>query len=141
MSDVHTVLNDKQKKAVRSLQGQRAQETQNITTRHSVISQTGLSDQDYDHLLHYLVNQKAVDIFVADDGVYAADFAVEPGIHELVRELNNPPKEDHWKNLRTWFASKWWSVPIFVLVVGLPLIYTYFQMVKDLGQWLTTLFN
>lgn len=135
MSEIHTVLSDKQKSAIRWLKDQRVRDANNLVARHTMAGATALADNDCDHLLHYLERRRAIEIIPAD-GAYVRAFYVRAGILELVRELDNPPPKDYWKDIRTWFQSRWWSVPVFVVAVGLPIVYTYFQMLKGLVDWL-----
>ena len=51
-------------------------------------------------------------------------------------ELDNPPEKDYWKWVITWFRSKWWSIPVLVIVVGLPALVGYASMIQTLFQWM-----
>lgn len=48
-------------------------------------------------------------------------------------EYNHP---DYWEGITVWFRSKWWSIPVFLLVVGAPLITAW----KGIIEWIISLF-
>lgn len=60
---------------------------------------------------------------------------IQPAIREVAHALRNPPSVDYWARLATWFRSKWWSVPVMFVVVGLPAVYGYYKMILKLCQW------
>jgi hypothetical protein len=46
-----------------------------------------------------------------------------------------PPK-DYWNNIVLWFRSRWWSVPLVVVVVCMPLLIQWVEMLKAILQWI-----
>ena len=48
----------------------------------------------------------------------------EQGQNEVDR-IDNPPPKDHWADTLIWFRSKRWSIPVMVLLVGLPALVGY----------------
>jgi hypothetical protein len=104
-------------------------------------------DQDLKEILvkefpHYskdsaaLVNQ-VIEQFIANNWLenYHPGVRVKSAIREVAHELRNPPLIDYWASLATWFRSKWWSVPVMLVVVGLPAIYGYYEMIHKLCEW------
>lgn len=45
------------------------------------------------------------------------------------------PVKDYWANIVSWFRSRWWSVPFVVIVVCLPLLSQWVEMLKALLRW------
>ena len=132
MRSIHETLNDKQKAALRAL----AQQPTFRCSRVGLRNQAPLSDYDYDHLIDYLQHQEAVEIVPVDDGIFASDFVVTKRIHELARELDNPPPKDYWKGVGAWFRSKPWSIPVLLVVVGIPLAVQWVEGLKTILLWL-----
>lgn len=66
---------------------------------------------------------------------YHPGVRVESEIREIAHELRNPPPKDSWASVSARFRSKWWSVPIMVVVVALPAIYGYYEMIYKLCVW------
>ncbi len=59
-----------------------------------------------------------------------------PTVLELVEYWDNPPLPNLKDELIKWFWSRPWSVVVFVVVVGLPLLVTWVSMLKTLLEWL-----
>ncbi|MCI0665832.1 MAG: hypothetical protein L0220_32645 [Acidobacteria bacterium] len=55
---------------------------------------------------------------------------------ELLMSAERLPLKDHWANIVLWFRSRWWSVPIVVFMVCLPLLVQWIEMVKAILKWL-----
>ena len=55
--------------------------------------------------------------------------------HEYLDYLHNPPLKDYWEEYTAWFKSKRWSIPVLLLVVGVPLLTSWLQIV----QWILRL--
>lgn len=53
-----------------------------------------------------------------------------------VREFENRPPPDHWKDIVVWFRSKRWSVPVVLIGVGLGWCLGVIAGAKLLLQWL-----
>jgi hypothetical protein len=58
-----------------------------------------------------------------------------PSLLEAADMLDNPPPADYWKNIVTWFRSRWWSVALLALAVGLPLLVQWIEMLKAVLRW------
>ena len=43
---------------------------------------------------------------------------------------------DRWDEATKLFRSKWWSLPVLVLVVGLPALVTWIGMIKTVLEWM-----
>lgn len=54
-----------------------------------------------------------------------------------LHHVNNPPQRDLWEEWTRWLRSKWWSLPLFALVVLIPLIQSWIQVI----QWMSKLFR
>ena len=50
--------------------------------------------------------------------------------------IDHPPPKDYWKNITTWFKSKWWSVPAFLFFVTLPLIAGWIEILTTFLKWI-----
>jgi len=61
--------------------------------------------------------------------------AVAPACVELVHAWDNPPLRNRWDETTKWFQSKWWSLPVLVVFVGLPAIVTWIGMLTTILQW------
>ncbi|MGO9115607.1 MAG: hypothetical protein ACLP9L_40890 [Thermoguttaceae bacterium] len=71
-------------------------------------------------------------------GVGSWEIEVLPSSVALVKQWDNPPPEplpDYRDKLSKWFWSKPWSVPVLVVLVGLPAIVTWIGMVKTVLEW------
>jgi hypothetical protein len=55
---------------------------------------------------------------------------------ELGLFVDRLPKSDYWENVVQWFRSRWWSVPIAIVTVCLPLLFQWVEMLKALLKWL-----
>ena len=62
---------------------------------------------------------------------------VLPACVELVHAWDNPPPRDRWDEATKWFRSKWWSLPVLVLLVGLPALKGWVEGIKWLFDWMT----
>ncbi len=69
------------------------------------------------------------------EGQTTSSWSILPTVAEVAYKLDNPPPKDHWAGIMTWFRSRWWSVPFFLLVVGLPLVVTWIQMAQTVLEW------
>ncbi len=61
---------------------------------------------------------------------------VLPACIELVHTWDNPPICDRWDEATKWFRSKWWSLPVLILVIGLPALVTWIGMIKTVLEWM-----
>jgi len=50
---------------------------------------------------------------------------------EHLDALDHPPPRDRWQEVKTWFKSKWWSIPVFVLAAIVGLL----AMLKAVLEW------
>jgi hypothetical protein len=55
---------------------------------------------------------------------------------ELLMFAEKLPLKDHWASIVRWFRSRWWSVPLVLIIVCLPLLIQWFEMVKAILDWL-----
>ncbi len=55
---------------------------------------------------------------------------------EVALFANRLPPKDYWANIVLWFRSRWWSVPFVAMVVCLPLLFQWVEMLKALLRWL-----
>lgn len=54
---------------------------------------------------------------------------------EIAHQIRSPEPRDYWKGATTWFRSRWWSLPVLMVFVGLPIIVTYIQMLVTILKW------
>jgi hypothetical protein len=57
---------------------------------------------------------------------------------DLAKRWDNPPPEplpDYRDKVTKWFWSKWWSLPVLILIVGLPVLVTWIGMIKTVLAW------
>lgn len=71
--------------------------------------------------------------------VAAGTFKVEPAILDIAYQLDNPPPKDYWKRTVTWFRSNRWSVPFVLILIVLPLLVQWVEMIKTLLRWVRIL--
>jgi hypothetical protein len=64
------------------------------------------------------------------------EIEVLPACVELVHAWDNPPMPDRWEEATKWFRSKWWSLPVLVVFVGLPALVTWIGMLKTILEWM-----
>ena len=55
---------------------------------------------------------------------------------EAVEAWDNPPLRDRWDETTKWFRSKWWSLPLLVIAVGLPALKGWVDVIKMLLEWM-----
>lgn len=61
---------------------------------------------------------------------------IRPAILHIYDQLRNPPEKDYWADVVKWFKSHWWSVPAVAVVVVLPLVVTWIEMIKTVLGWI-----
>ncbi len=66
---------------------------------------------------------------------------IEPTVMDVVDQLENPPLRDYWAELAAWFRSKRWSVLVVILLIVLPLLVQWVEMLGTLLRWLNMLFD
>lgn len=127
--DVHADLNRKQRVGIRWLA---PHIDGNPVEKQTIVNATGLTDSEYGHLISSLVDARAVEIVIADTGVYASDILVTEGLHKLVFQLDRRP--DRWKQFGGWFRSYWWSVPLILLAIGAVFVIVNFASIKEIWE-------
>ncbi|MDC0307628.1 hypothetical protein OAL44_00675 [Planctomycetaceae bacterium] len=45
----------------------------------------------------------------------------------LFNKINTPDIPDRWNAFVKWFRSKWWSVPLSLLVIVIPILWSWIQ--------------
>lgn len=65
-----------------------------------------------------------------------ASISINLTIFEYRDQIQNPPLPNHWKSLSAWWFSKRWTLPVTVVVVALPLVTQWIEMLKTLVGWL-----
>ena len=69
-------------------------------------------------------------------GIADGDIRVLPRCVELVRLWDAPPPmRDRWDEATKWFRSKWWSLPLLALAVGVPAIKGWIDFVATVLGW------
>ena len=58
---------------------------------------------------------------------------------DAVEQIENPPPKDYWKSLTTWFRSKPWSIPVLLLLIVLPLVVKWIEMIQKVLRWVGVL--
>lgn len=66
------------------------------------------------------------------------NFSIEKSIFVVRHAIENPPLPNHWKDLIDWWFSKRWSLPVTALVVVLPLVAQWVEMLKTVAEWVTS---
>jgi hypothetical protein len=56
---------------------------------------------------------------------------VLPNLLDVAQQFKSPLQQDYWKKCENWFRSRWWSLPMFAIVVLLPLIVQWIEMIKQ----------
>lgn len=136
MDDPHRIFNDAQQRAIRWMAENVDRSEARIWNEKTIIAQTGMTESDYQHLMHELNREHRQYVILLIGGTLGNDFAVTNGIHLLVRQLDRAPPRDYWQEIAIWFKSKWWSVPLFVLAVLLPAVAGYIVIVNALLEWI-----
>ena len=65
-----------------------------------------------------------------------SQFEIPDKIVEIAHQLKNPPPKDYWADISTWFRSKPWSIPVFFVLIALPLLVQWVQMIQYLLNWI-----
>lgn len=69
-------------------------------------------------------------------------WSIEPNLLTTAEHLSAPaPPRDYWKEVEVWFRSRPWSLPVFLILVGLPLVVTYIQMLVTVLKWTGVIVN
>jgi hypothetical protein len=68
--------------------------------------------------------------------MHGMSFHVDAQISDFVREMDKTPSPDYPKELKTWFFSKPWSLPFWIVIVGLPALVGYVTMIKTVLGWI-----
>jgi hypothetical protein len=85
--------------------------------------------------------QKVVDMFARFDRYELLHLKhrmageIDPRILEVVHQIDNPPSpppKDYWKETEIWFKSKWWSVPVFILLSTIAVLGGLLSIVKTI---------
>ena len=68
-------------------------------------------------------------------------WSIEPQLLNVADQLRapSPDERDYPKEIERWFRSKWWSVPVCVLLVVLPALVGYITMIRTLLEWLSVI--
>ena len=61
---------------------------------------------------------------------------IETAVLDVAQQLAHPAPKDYPKEVETWFRGKRWSVPFWLLLVGLPALVGYIIMIRFVLQWL-----
>ena len=69
-------------------------------------------------------------------GYSSMNIEVPAKVLGLVESWKNPPPADYRDSLTKWFWSRWWSIGIYILVVGLPTVVGWIVMVKTVLEWI-----
>ncbi len=69
-------------------------------------------------------------------GYSSMDVEIPAIVVGLVEFWHNPPPADYRDRVTRWFWSKWWSIGIYLLVVGLPTVVGWIVMVKTVLEWI-----
>lgn len=55
---------------------------------------------------------------------------------QTIHRLDHPAPTDYPATANAWFRSRKWSIPLLVLVVGVPALWKWVEMVVELLKWL-----
>ena len=69
-------------------------------------------------------------------GFHTEAIKVLPRCVEIVQQWDNPPLRDRWDEVTKWFRSKPWSLPVLVLLVGLPALKGWVDVLKAILEWM-----
>jgi hypothetical protein len=67
---------------------------------------------------------------------FAPSLRIHPTLLEVVHDLENPPRPDLWAEWTAWFRSKWWSLPVLLVFLGVPAIAGWVQGLIWLLQYM-----
>ena len=56
------------------------------------------------------------------------------GMVVMVEALNTCV--DYPEEVSRWFRSRWWSIPVVVVFVGLPAVWGCIMMIKGIREWM-----
>jgi hypothetical protein len=62
-------------------------------------------------------------------------FHVTPLLVESIHALDNQPPVDQWERVKTWFYSRKWSIPVVVVVIGVPILVGWRTALKTILEW------
>lgn len=63
-------------------------------------------------------------------------YRIYSGIASLVDRIDNPPPQNHWKELLTWWFASRWRAAVTAFLVILPLIVQWIAMIKTVLEWI-----
>lgn len=64
------------------------------------------------------------------------EWTIQPKLLTVADQLKHGPSPRDFSNeLSAWFRSKWWSIPLLVLAVIVPAIFSYFSMLVSIINW------
>lgn len=64
------------------------------------------------------------------------EWTIQPKLLAVADQLKHGlSPRDFSEELSVWLRSKWWSVPLLVLTVVVPAIFSYFSMIVSIMNW------
>lgn len=123
------VLDDYEKELVRFF-AQRCREHHELVERTELPRHQEVDDHTEAVALNRLDEAELISIFTR------SQVKVLPACVELVQAWDNPPLPDYRDKATKWFWSKWWSLPVWLVFVGLPALVGYIVMLKTILEWL-----
>lgn len=64
------------------------------------------------------------------------EWTIQPKLLAVADQLKHGlSPRDFSEELSVWLRSKWWSIPLLVLTVVVPAIFSYFSMIVSIMNW------
>ena len=60
---------------------------------------------------------------------------ISPAILEVIESFDNPLMCDYWDRATKWLRSKRWSLLALAVLVGLPTVVTWIEMLRTMLKW------
>ncbi|HEX3598997.1 MAG TPA: hypothetical protein VHU84_02570 [Lacipirellulaceae bacterium] len=91
---------------------------------------------DNDDHFAYGVAQRLVNYGMLSMGDCIDEWRIESSVLDAVHQWDHSDPKDYWKSVTRWFKSKWWSIPVLLVFVCLPLLVKWIEMIKTVLIWI-----
>ena len=66
----------------------------------------------------------------------SSSWTISRTILDIAEELDHPPRKDYPKQVETWFRGKSWSVPFWLVLLGLSALVGCITVIEFILRWL-----
>ena len=122
-----TDFNEKEKKVLRYLYALYSNGTRDCK-RKELLNNTGLILEEW-----RVIQGRFATLGIFDQPPFRS--LITDHICQYISELENRPPVNRWKRFTDWYFSKWWSIPLTIIVVGGPIIVQWIMWIYGLCKW------